>query len=302
MIVGALVQEIAQRLREHGVPDSAKEAELIVSSFLRLSRTQLYASAAEVSAESIEAIQQHAARRAAGEPIHYIIGHLEFMGLRIAVGPGVLIPRPETELLVEEAIKRLRGGQSGVRSQGPEDLQAEGNNTPSSPMTVLDLCTGSGCIALSLARAFPDATVFGVDISPAALQYAQQNGTHNSIDNATFVAGDLFAPFTAQKFTCITANPPYIKTSDIQNLQNEIREHEPVNALDGGQDGLDFYRRILAEAQDHLVPGGTLIMELGYDQADAVTDLARGAGFSDIRCIADYAGIRRIFIGSRITD
>lgn len=297
MIIGALVQDIAQRLRDHGVADSAKEAELIVSSLLRLSRAQLCTSPAEVSAKSIKTIQQYAERRAAGEPIHYIIGHLEFMGLRIAVGPGVLIPRPETELLVEETIKQLR-------SQKAEERQAQGRNVASShvthnssPMTILDLCTGSGCVALSLAQAFPSAAVVGSDISPAALQYAKKNAAGNAIDTVMFIEGDLFAPFAGQKFTCIIANPPYIKTSDIQGLQSEIKLHEPLSALDGGQDGLDFYRRIVTEAPDFLKPGGVLIMELGHDQADDVMGMARTNAFVDIRCILDYAGVRRFFVG-----
>jgi release factor glutamine methyltransferase len=164
---------------------------------------------------------------------------------------------------------------------------------------MLDLCTGSGCIALSLAKAFPAARVFGVDISPSALNYARKNAADNALENVTFVEGDLFAPFEGRVFACITANPPYIKASDVGNLQIEIRAHEPLSALVGGDDGLDFYRRILAEAPQHLEPGGLLIMELGYDQAGAVGELARANGFSDILCIPDYAGIGRVLVSRK---
>jgi release factor glutamine methyltransferase len=279
----ALLQDIAQRLRTRGIPDSAKEAELLVTSVLRISRPELYAFTEAVSPEASAAIETYALRRCAGEPLHYIIGYLEFMGLHISVGPGVLIPRPETELLAEETIRRIQEG--GGRVQ-------EG-------LAILDLCTGSGCIALSLAKAFPEATVFGVDISPSALSYARKNAADNAVGNISFVEGDLFAPFDGQAFTCVTANPPYIKASDVGNLQIEIRAYEPLSALVGGDDGLDFYRRILAEAPQHLQPDGLLIMELGYDQADAVGELARANGFSDILCIPDYAGIGRVFVGRK---
>lgn len=284
MTARALLQDIAQRLRTRGIPDSAKEAELLVTSVLRISRPELYAFTGAVSPEASAAIESYAVRRCAGEPIHYIIGYMEFMELHISVGPGVLIPRPETELLVEETIRRIQGGAGGRIQER---------------LAILDLCTGSGCIALSLAKAFPEATVFGVDISPSALNYARKNAADNAVENITFVEGDLFAPFDGQAFSCITANPPYIRASDVGNLQIEIRAYEPLSALVGGDDGLDFYRRILAEAPQHLPPDGLLIMELGYDQADAVGELAHANGFSDILCIPDYAGIGRVFVGRK---
>ena len=284
MIARALLQDIAQRLRTRGIPDSAKEAELIVTSVLGISRPQLYLANDEITAEAAATIEAYAIRRSTGEPLHYIIGYLEFMGLHISVGPGVLIPRPETELLVEETVRRIQQGTGGRIQER---------------LAILDLCTGSGCIALSLAKAFPAATVFGVDISPSALNYARKNAADNAVGNITFVEGDLFAPFDGQAFACITANPPYIRSSDVGNLQIEIRAYEPLSALVGGEDGLDFYRRILAEAPQHLQPDGLLIMELGYDQADAVGELAHACGFSDVLCIPDYAGIGRVFVGRK---
>lgn len=316
MIATALVQDIAQRLRNAGIPDAAREAEEMVRELLGLTKVVFFTAPPELTAEQIAAIEQYAARRVAGEPLHYIIGSLEFMGLRIAVGPGVLIPRPETELLVEATIRSITSGKWNVRGQKPEERSSEGRKggsaeaerpesesgirnpeNNSSRFSILDLCTGSGCIALALAQAFPDATVWGVDISPQALAYARKNAGDNAIANVMFVEGDLFSPFAGKKFACITANPPYIKASDINHLQVEIRAHEPLNALDGGLDGLDCYRRILAGALHYLEPGGLLVMELGHDQADEVSLLAESHGFGDIRCIPDYAGIRRIFTG-----
>ncbi len=298
MIATALLQSIAERLRKHGIPDSAKEAELILTVVSGISRSQLYASACTIPSETIPIIKKYAARRVKGEPLHYIIGHLEFLGLRIFVGPGVLIPRPETEMLVEEAIRRLSAqaaGSSEAGKIGSGGCDRDQKPESSTRFSMLDLCTGSGCIALSLARSFPDADVCGVDISADALAYALKSAAANSIENVMFVEGDLFVPFEGRKFRCITANPPYIKTSDIEHLQRDIREHEPLTALDGGVDGFDFYRRILAEVPAFLEPGGLLIMELGHDQAEAVARIANEQGFDTVQFHKDYAGIRRIF-------
>lgn len=330
MIASAFVQDIAQRLRVVGIADAAQEAEELVRALLCLSKSAYLASPPELTPEQILQIEQQTARRIAGEPLHYIIGSLTFMNLRVTVGPGVLIPRPETELLVEEAIKGIKSGKWEVRSQKSEERSSEArkfgsseterpelesgirnpeNNSSlfthyalpfsnhSSRFSILDLCTGSGCIALSLAHAFPEADVCGVDVSPQALAYARRNAEYNAIRNVRFVEGDLFGPVMGQKFACITANPPYIRTMDIEHLQIEIRAHEPLAALDGGPDGLACYRRILAEAAVHLDSGGMLIMELGHDQADEITTLAAAHGFDDIRCIPDYAGVPRIFVG-----
>ena len=230
-------------------------------------------------------VRNAAVRRINGEPLQYIIGNVDFMGLSISVGSGVLIPRPETELLVEEAVKRIQDKWIGERGK--------------TALSLLDLCTGSGCIAISLAKRFPEAVVVGADLSLAALIYAQRNATENSIGNIRFLEGDLFDPVAGRLFHCITANPPYVRTEEIQELQREVREHEPLNALDGGIDGLDYYRHILSESPKYLERDGLLIMELGYDQADAVSGLAHDSGFRNIECIPDYAGIRRIFFAIR---
>jgi len=315
VIASALVQDIAQRLHVVGIADAAQEAEELVRALLGLSRSAYLASPPELTQEQILQLQQQTARRMAGEPLHYIIGSLIFMNLRVTVGPGVLIPRPETELLVEETIKRIKSGKWEESSSETERLDVEpGIRNPEnnsslvthyalpfsdhpSRFSILDLCTGSGCIALSLAHAFPEADVCGVDVSPQALAYARKNAEDNAIRNVRFLEGDLFGPVKGQKFACITANPPYIRTMDIEHLQIEIRVHEPLAALDGGPDGLDCYCRILAEAPSYLEPGGMLVMELGHDQSAEITALAAAHGFIDVRCIPDYAGVLRIFVG-----
>lgn len=323
MIASAFVQDIAQRLRIVGIADAAQEAEELVRALLGLSKSAYLASPPELTDHQIAQLKQQTARRIAGEPLHYIIGSLTFMNLRVTVGPGVLIPRPETELLVEEAIRRIKSGEweessSEARKFGSSETERpeseSGIRNPEnnsshithyalpfsdhrSRFSILDLCTGSGCIALSLAQAFPKADVCGVDVSPQALAYARKNAEDNAIRNVRFVEGDLFGPVTGQKFACITANPPYIRTTDIEHLQIEIRAHEPLAALDGGPDGLDCYRRILVDAPRYLESRGMLVMELGHDQADEITALAASHGFDDIRCIPDYAGVPRIFVG-----
>lgn len=308
MIAATLVQEVARQFRAAGIADAAQEAEELVRRLLGLSKIAYLSTSPELTAEQEAQVRKSADRRSAGEPLHYIVGFVEFMGLHISVGPGVLIPRPETELLVEETIKIIKSGKSEVGSQKSDDNSSHithhsspsfGHssicNHQSSGITILDLCTGSGCIALSVAQAVPDARVWGVDISPQALTYARSNAQANGIDNITFLEGDLFNPVSGKRFHCITANPPYIRAAEIGGLQVEIREHEPPGALDGGPDGLEYYRRICAAAPLYLQPGGMLIMELGYDQADEVSLLATASGLSDIQCLPDYAGIRRIF-------
>jgi release factor glutamine methyltransferase len=291
----SLVRDIAECFREAGIADAEREAEDLVCWASGITKSAFHAGTFSLSEEKLTQIFQFAARRLKGEPFHYIVGTLQFMDISVAVGPGVLIPRPETELLVEEAIRLLK--QYDRNRRAARDLLTAEGDQPSDSITILDLCTGSGCIALSLAKAFSDASVWGVDLSPRALDYAKKNAQINAISNVTFLQGDLFTPVTGCRFHCITANPPYIKSEDISRLQVEIRCHEPIHALDGGLDGLDYYRKIVTSALDYLLPDGMLIMELGAGQADEVMTLARQCGFKKSICKADYAGIPRIFCG-----
>lgn len=278
------LREATGFLKGFGVDDAPREAELIVSHCLEKDRTALYRDNPQISERHLSKIDGLLKRRSKREPLHYILGYVEFYGLKIKVGKGVLIPRPETELLVEEAIKRF--------------------TVYGSRFTVLDLCTGSGCLALALAKEFSDAHVYGTDISEVAIRYAKENAKINGINNVTFLRGSLFKPikklFTVHRspftFDLIVSNPPYIRKNDIKELQPEIREWEPIEALDGGEDGLDYYRAIIPDAKSYLRDGGYIILELGLGHADAVKEMAEDAGFIDISLIRDYAGIERIFI------
>jgi len=288
------LKQVSAFLESKGIEDAAKEAEILITETLHIDKSKLYTGSFEISEDTSKQIDALTSRRAEGEPLQYIIGHVDFYGLRINVGRGVLIPRPETELLVEEAIKLLKetpplpplskGGQRGVK--------------------ILDLCTGSGCIAIALAKHFTDADVYGIDKSDIAIRYASRNATENNIKNVHFIKGDLFEPvtahcslFTVHCFDCIVSNPPYIKTADIQGLQREIKDYEPVEALDGGEDGLYFYRRIFKDASQSLKETGIIILEIGHDQADDVGKIAMNAGFKNVTFIKDYAGIKRILVG-----
>jgi release factor glutamine methyltransferase len=270
-------------LANSGIEDAGREAELILSHCLGTDRAGLYANNPRIPEDVMRTVDISLQRRSTREPLQYIIGYTEFCGLKIKVGPGVLIPRPETELLAEEAMKIL----SGERVEN-----------------MLDLCTGSGCLALALAKAFPGAQVYGTDISEIAIHYARENAEINGIGNVTFLQGSLFEPIqnfitshhSGFTFDLITANPPYIKKSDIEGLQPEIRDWEPVEALDGGEDGVDYYRRIMPEAGKYLKERGHLIFELGIDQAGTVQGIAKENGFSETSLIKDFSGIERILI------
>jgi len=296
------LKEAIKFLEESGIEDAGREAETIIVHCLETDRTALLRDNPGIIKNVIEKIDECLERRSKREPLQYIFGYVDFLGMKIKVGKGVLIPRPETELLAEEAIKTVTSYESGVRSQIPPSpplLKGGGGG-----LSILDLCTGSGCLALALAKEFPDSKVYGTDISGVAIEYARKNADINGIKNVTFLQGslleplrDLFAvhhsPFT---FDLIVSNPPYIKKDDIKTLQPEIKDWEPVEALDGGEDGLNYYRAIIPESRSYLKESGYLMLELGINQADAVKEIAEGTGFKTISFKKDYAGIERIMI------
>ena len=265
-------------LEEAGIEDASADAEILTFHAAGADRLDAYMENPEITKELLSKIRRLIRRRAKGEPLQYIVGHVDFLGLTVRVGKGVLIPRPETELLAEEAIRTISRG--GVPPPAPR---------------VLDLCTGSGCIALAVAKALPDADVYGTDVSMAALRFAKKNAEVNEIENVTFLQGSLFAPIQGDAlFDLIVSNPPYIISADIPGLQREIKDWEPLEALDGGTDGLHFYRKIFADAAGHLRPGGRILCELGFGQSAAVKEIAQKSGFGDISVNKDYAGIDRI--------
>ena len=217
-------------------------------------------------------------RRSSREPLAYILGEWDFMGITLEVNADVLIPEQDTENLIEEIMKEMHDSDR-----------------------ILDLCTGSGCILLSLLNYSNGTTGVGTDLSEKAVAVAKKNAERLGLaDRADLRCGDLFEPIRQdERFDIIVSNPPYIRSGTIEQLAPEVRVHEPRMALDGGEDGLSFYRRIIPEAVSRLVTGGMLYLEIGYDQAGAVQSLMKEAGYYDVRSIKDYGGNDRIVCGIR---
>ena len=228
-------------------------------------------------------------RRIQGEPIAYILGYREFYGLNFKVTPATLIPRPETELLVEQALQRIPSPPVPLPRAGEGGRQA-GRGYESS---ALDLGTGSGAIALSIAHTRPDVEVVAVDASAEALEVARGNAERLNINNATFAHSDWYAALGQQRFNLIVSNPPYVAAGDAHLKQGDLR-FEPASALVSGADGLDDVRRIVEGAPSHLKPGGWLLLEHGYDQAAQVRELLGGAGMTEIFSARDLSDIERV--------
>lgn len=262
--------------------DAGFEAFLLFEKTFHLSREELLTRGGEFPAPLLEAeYRSLLEKRLAGQPLQYLLGEWEFFGHPFAVGPGVLIPRPETELLVELALQHL----SSIPSPA-----------------VLDLCSGSGCIPISISLERPDAFCAGVELSPEAIPYFKKNLALNHCSRVFLVAGDVLhlpsIPELAGPFHAITSNPPYIPQGDLSHLQQEVQQ-EPSMALDGGADGLLFYRKLPEIAAARLAPGGLLAMEIGEDQGDAVAALVRQAGFDQVTVHPDPAGHDRVVTGVR---
>ena len=295
-------------LEKSSIEDAARNAELIIAHCLGIDRVTLYRDNPRIPENLLSKIDEFLERRSKREPLQYVLGYKGFYGLKIKVGPGVLIPRPETELLAEEAIKTVKREALGVMRKAKHSEQTLNSSliTHYSSLSLLDLCTGSGCLALTLAKEFPEAEVYGTDTSEVAIRYAKENAEFNRIYNVIFLKGNLFEPIEKNfkfqisnfKFDLIVSNPPYIRKDDIKDLQPEVKDWEPVEALNGGEDGLDYYRMIIPEAKKYLKDGGCLLLELGINHAWAVKKIAQDAGFINISLIKDYAGIERIIIMS----
>ncbi|MSM40429.1 MAG: peptide chain release factor N(5)-glutamine methyltransferase [Geobacter sp.] len=263
-------------LAEKGVENARLEAEWLLCAATGLDRVGLYVNYEKPLTDAeLAGYREMVSRRARSEPLQYILGSQDFCGLDFEVAPGVLIPRHDTEVLVEEAIHRVPAAKA-----------------------VLDIGVGSGCIAIALARSLPTAAVWGVDRSPDALALARRNAQRHDV-SVTLVEGSLFDPCSDRRFDLIVSNPPYIPTADLTGLQPEVRDYEPVAALDGGRDGLDFYRLIVSAAPEYLHPGGWLMVEVGIDQAPAVRALFQAAGFTDIFTARDSQQIERV-VGGKI--
>ena len=261
------------------IEDARLEAELLLVNALGIKKSELILYQSKiVEAKSFQRYQELIKRRLKHEPAAYIVGNQPFLGLDIIVNRSVLIPRPETELLAETAIKILRN-----YSLPP---------TPYS-LKIADIGTGSGCLAVALAKRLPLAEVFGTDTSNDALKVAKKNAEQYKVDNRChFVKGDWLEPLK-EPVDLIVSNPPYIPSDEIKKLQPEVKDWEPRQALDGGKDGLDYIRKLLKESPKYLKPNGRLVMEFGFGQAAEIEKLAAG-NFEKIEIIKDYAGIPRI--------
>ncbi len=273
MEYAALYRMGVERLAAAGIEEAKLDARLLLEELCGTDRNDLLVHGDRPVTEQQEnSYVNYIELRSRHIPLQHITGYQEFMGLRFKVTPDVLIPRQDTETLVEEVLKNLHDG-----------------------MRILDLCTGSGCILLSLLRYSNDCVGIGADLSKKALKVAEENAGSLGL-TAEFVQGDLFEPVTG-KFEIIVSNPPYIPSNVIPTLMEEVREHDPLMALDGKEDGLYFYREITGQASEYLYPGGMLFLEIGCEQAGAVTELMKNAGYRDVTVCKDLAGLDRVVSG-----
>lgn len=270
----ALYEYGVNRLREAGIGEAALDARLLLEEVCGTNRNDLLVHGdAPVEEECRRRYLEWIEKRFCRIPLQHILGYQEFMGLRFQVSRDVLIPRQDTETLVEEVLRQLHDG-----------------------MRILDLCTGSGCILLSLLRYSNHCEGTGSDLSEKALEVARSNARSLALD-AEFVHSDLFDGITGRKFEIIVSNPPYIPSGEISGLMEEVRDHDPRMALDGGEDGLSFYKKIILQAKECLCPGGALFFEIGADQGKAVSGLMKEAGYRQVRVCQDLAGLERVVWG-----
>ncbi len=284
-----MVEILAQAetlLAERGIATARLDAEVLLGHVLGTTRAGVYARlASSLSPHQCKQFWNLVQHRTQREPLHYLTGVREFWSLEFTVTPEVLIPRPETELLVETGLRLLSQAQSQSEIHRPR---------------ILDIGTGSGCIAVALAKEVPNAELWAVDISEAALTVAQGNTQcHGVSDRIHFQHSDLFSALSPanEQFDLIVTNPPYIARPNLATLQPEVRDWEPRTALDGGNDGLDFYRRLVCEAPSYLGSSGVLVMEVGAGQAEDVRLLLRRQrNFSTSDSVQDYAGHERVIV------
>lgn len=294
--VGALVESGTAALAAAGIPTARLDAEVLLTHACGIDRAALYTRwRSIVPTDRRSRFDSLVARRQKREPLQYIVGHQEFWSLDFAVTPDVLIPRPETELLVELALTKL-AQKSPVTSRSPVPL-GEGQDEGS--LRLCELGTGSGCIAVALVRELPHAQVWALDISESALEVAQFNAQrHGVADRIRFLAGDGLSAADGLRFDAIVCNPPYVSSRELQRAQPELA-WEPRHALDGGPTGLTVIERIVAGAPAYLKERGWLLMEMGADQSPAVEQLAGAVGFSSVSIRADYAGLPRALVAQR---
>jgi release factor glutamine methyltransferase len=293
--VRAALKEGMAQLRAANVPSSTLAAELLLMHALGRDRTWLYTHPeAELDASVAREYFRLIARRAAGEPTQYLTGKQEFWGLEFEVTPAVLIPRPETEHVIEVALERL----------GPRGIKINMHTGEASPpLRIADVGTGSGCLAVALAHELPHAEIFATDISAAALEVALRNATrHRVAKRIRFLQGDLLKPVPSSpgSFDLIVSNPPYVAHDDAATLAREVREHEPHTALFGGPSGIEIYERLVEQADELLRSAGVLVLELGYNSAQhARAILVAQRHWVNVSVTNDLAGIPRVLAAER---
>ena len=264
-----------EQLQKAGITDAELDARLLLEFICHTDRNALYAHGdQEIEDEKMQDFLQLIEKRAVHIPLQHLTGEQNFMGLDFLANEHVLIPRQDTEILVEEIMRDLHDG-----------------------IRILDMCTGSGCILLSLLHYSNDCSGVGVDVSEDALAVARQNADRLAEKQAVFIQSDLFEKVEGS-FDLIVSNPPYIRSQEIAGLMPEVREHEPHLALDGKDDGLHFYREIIKGTMLHLKRGGQLFFEIGYDQGEAVQALLAANGYTEIAVVKDYAGLDRVVYGT----
>jgi release factor glutamine methyltransferase len=298
--VRALLKQGMEQLRAANVPSHTLAAELLLLHASSQSRTWLYSHPEEVLPEPVaEAYFALLARRSSGVPTQHLTGKQEFWGLEFEVTPDVLIPRPETEHLIEVTLDRLAVRE--IRAGRHQRLTGEG-------ITLVDIGTGSGCIAVTLAKELPSAKVYATDASLPALKVARRNAArHGLAERIQFIHSSLleaFAPTAATKqmqlFDLIISNPPYVSLRDADSLPVEVREHEPREALFGGDEGYELYGELIPQAAEHLKPGGLLVLELGYNSLPAVEPLLDRSDWHNVSVTKDLAGISRVISAERL--
>lgn len=301
MTVLETIQKSAEFLAKKGVDSPRLQAELLLAHALKLPRMKLYLNfERQLSPEETDAMRELVKRRGQREPLQHIIGSTSFCGIELVVNRHVLIPRPETELLAEEGWKFLQGRAGSPLSAAnvKDGSMTERRGEDTAPYQALDFGTGSGCLAIALAVKCPTVEIFSVDVSKEALEIAKQNvARHNVVDRIKFFQGDGFAALPEQiRFDLIISNPPYIPTAEIEKLQAEVRDFDPRGALDGGADGLDFYRRIAVEAKPFLKTDGRLMLEFGDGQAEAIQKIFENEKWVVEAVREDYTRRPRILI------
>ena len=280
-----LYLDIRQQLRKAGIEAATLEARELVCFGTGKTREELARDGGLYASPELELrVRELVQRHLEGEPVAYLIGEWEFFGLPLDISADVLIPRPDTEVLAEQAIEYIK---------------------TLDECRVLDLCAGSGCIGLAVASQAPKARVILGELSDAALKICRQNIRRNGLSGRVvpFQVDALEKPGRhLGEFQCIVSNPPYIPRADIDELDGSVKDYEPLMALDGGEDGLDFYRSIVEKWKDALVPGGRMYFEVGIGQADDVLRIMRGQGFGDIQIVKDLHDIPRVVFGTLLTE